>query len=226
VLLLALLSGLPATVAPVYVTWTQPYSFEVRWTVITIVGAVWIGAAAVAFQMVTRALYLQANLLGALREGDYSIRGAGTQPGSAADMVMQEINALGDTLQRQRTEAVESTKLLQSVMGAIDVAVFAFDMDAHLVLVNPAAERLIGRPEGILLGRSAEQLHLADYLTGDTREAQEQKADELVKLLAAQGESRTSTSFDGGARRTPAETRTPEEEHNLLLLRAAGRPTT
>ena len=167
-LLLALLSGLPATLALVYVTWTQPYSFEVRWTVITIVGAVWIGAAAVAFQMVTRALYLQANLLGALREGDYSIRGAGTKPGSAADMVMQEINALGDTLQRQRTEAVESTKLLQSVMGAIDVAVFAFDMDAHLVLVNPAAERLIGQPEGILLGRSAQQLHLADYLTGDT----------------------------------------------------------
>ena len=96
--------------------------------------------------MVTRALYLQANLLGALREGDYSIRGTGAQPGSAADLVMQEINALGDTLQRQRTEAVESTKLLQSVMGAIDVAVFAFDMDEQLVLANPAAERLIGQP--------------------------------------------------------------------------------
>jgi PAS domain S-box-containing protein len=118
--------------------------------------------------MVTSALYLQANLLGALREGDYSIRGVGTKPGSAVDMVMQEINALGDTLQRQRTEAVESTKLLQSVMGAIDVAVFAFDMDAHLVLANPAAERLVGRPANILLGRSAAELRLADYLTGDT----------------------------------------------------------
>jgi PAS domain S-box-containing protein len=168
VLLLALLSGLPATLGLVYVTWAQQYSFEARWTLSTIVGAVWIGAAVVAFQMVTRALYLQANLLGALREGDYSIRGAGTKPGSAADMVMQEINALGDTLQRQRTEAVESTKLLQSVMGAIDVAVFAFDMDAHLVLVNPAAERLIGQPADVLLGRSAQQLRLADYLTGDT----------------------------------------------------------
>jgi len=168
VLLLALLSGLPAILALVYVTWAQQYSFEVRWTLITIVGAVWIGAAVIAFQMVTRALFLQANLLGALREGDYSIRGTGTKPGSAVDLVMQEINALGDTLQRQRTEAVESTKLLQSVMGAIDVAVFAFDMEGHLVLVNPAAERLIGQPAEILLGRSAQQLHLADYLTGDT----------------------------------------------------------
>ena len=96
--------------------------------------------------MVTRVLYLAANLLGALHEGDYSIRGTGAKPGSAADLVMKEINSLGDTLQRQRTEAVESTALLTSVMGAIDVAVFAFDMDEKLVLANPAAERLLGQP--------------------------------------------------------------------------------
>src|SRR5687767_2546538 len=168
VLLLALAGGLPAALALVYVTWALQYSFEVRWTVAALVAAVWIGCAVVAFQMVTRALFLQANLLGALREGDYSIRGTGTQPGSAADLVMQEINALGDTLQRQRTEAVESTKLLQSVMGAIDVAVFAFDMDGHIVLANPAAGRLIGQPSEALLGRSASELRLADYLTGDT----------------------------------------------------------
>ena len=168
VLLLALAGGLPAALALVYVTWSLQYSFEVRWTLATIVAAAWIGCAVVAFQMVTRALFLQANLLGALREGDYSIRGTGTQPGSAADLVMQEINALGDTLQRQRTEAVESTKLLQSVMGAIDVAVFAFDMDGHVVLANPAAERLIGQRSEALLGRNAQDLRLADYLTGDT----------------------------------------------------------
>jgi PAS domain S-box-containing protein len=168
VLLLALAGGLPSALFLVYVTWALQYSFEVRWTLTTLVAAVWIGCAAVAFQMVTRALYLQANLLGALREGDYSIRGTGTQPGSAADLVMQEINALGDTLQRQRTEAVESTKLLQSVMGAIDVAVFAFDMDRHLVLANPAAERLIGQSAHQLLGRAANDLRLADYLTGET----------------------------------------------------------
>jgi two-component system, NtrC family, nitrogen regulation sensor histidine kinase NtrY len=168
VLLLAIAGGLPAALALIYVTWALQYSFEVRWTVTAIAGAVWFGCAIAAFQMVTRALYLQANLLGALREGDYSIRGTKTRPGSGVDLVMQEINALGDTLQRQRTEAVESTKLLQSVMGAIDVAVFAFDMDAHLVLANPAAERLIGQPAAQLLGRSAQDLRLAGYLTGET----------------------------------------------------------
>ena len=67
------------------------------------------------------------------------------KPAARVDLVMHEINALGDTLQRQRTEAVESTALLTSVMGAIDVAVFAFDMDEKLVLVNPAGERLLGQ---------------------------------------------------------------------------------
>ena len=168
ILLLTLLSGLPGGLALIYMMWQFDYSFEVRWTVATVVATIWIGAAALAYQMVTHALYLQANLLGALREGDYSIRGTGAEAGSAVDLVMQEINALGDTLQRQRTEAVESTKLLQSVMGAIDVAVFAFDMDANLVLVNPAAERLIGQPASALLGREAQQLRLAAYLTGET----------------------------------------------------------
>ena len=168
ILLLAIIAGLPAGLALLFITWNQQYTFEVRWTMTTVVAAVWIGCAALAYQLVTRALFLQANLLGALREGDYSIRGTGARPGTAVDLVMHEINALGDTLQRQRTEAVESTALLQSVMGAIDVAVFALDMDGKLMLVNPAAERLIDQPASKLLGRDAHQLRLASYLTGET----------------------------------------------------------
>jgi len=168
VLLLAVIAGLPAAVALLYLTWGQGYTFEVRWTVTTVVVVVWIGAASLAYQMVQRVLYLQANLLGALREGDYSIRGTGAKGGTAVDLVMVEINALGDTLQRQRTEAVESKALLQSVMGAIDVAVFAFDMEERLVLVNPAAERLLGQPASRLLGREALELRLDKCLDGDT----------------------------------------------------------
>jgi PAS domain S-box-containing protein len=63
---------------------------------------------------------------------------------------------------------VESTALLQSVMGAIDVAVFAFDMDERLVLVNPAGERLLGQPASRLLGHHAEELRLANCLDGET----------------------------------------------------------
>jgi two-component system, NtrC family, nitrogen regulation sensor histidine kinase NtrY len=165
---LSLLGGLPAAVALVYIVWGQNYSFEVRWTLAAVVLVVWIGCALTSYQMVTRVLYLAANLLGALHEGDYSIRGTGAKPGSAADLVMKEINSLGNTLQRQRSEAVESTALLTSVMGAIDVAVFAFDMDEKLVLANPAAERLLNKPPPDLVGHDASSLRLETYLTGDT----------------------------------------------------------
>src|SRR5436190_19982351 len=165
---LSLLAGLPAAVALAWIVWGQNYSFEVRWTLAAVVLVVWIGCATSAYQMVTRVLYLAANLLGALHEGDYSIRGTGAKPGSAADLVMKEINSLGNTLQRQRSEAVESTALLTSVMGAIDVAVFAFDMDEKLVLANPAAERLLNRRGADIARESAAALHLERYLTGDT----------------------------------------------------------
>jgi PAS domain S-box-containing protein len=165
---LALVAGLPASVTLLWILWSQPYSFEVRWTTAVVVVLVWLGAAGLARQLVTRTLYVSANLLGALREGDYSIRGVSARPRGAVDLVMAEINALGDTLQRQRGEAIESTALLQSVMAAIDVAVFAFDMDEAIVLVNPAAERLIGFPAAALVGRRAGELRLAAYLSGET----------------------------------------------------------
>jgi len=165
---LSLVGGLPAAAALVWIVWGQNYSFEVRWTLAAVVLVVWVGCAVTAYQMVTRVLFLAANLLGALHEGDYSIRGTGAKPGSAADLVMKEINSLGNTLQRQRSEAVESTALLTSVMGAIDVAVFAFDMDEKLVLANPAAARLLNKDAPELVGREATALRLDTYLAGDT----------------------------------------------------------
>ena len=168
IFLLAIVGGLPAALALFTLTWGEQYSFEVRWTLTAVIVAVWFGAAAAARHLVMKTLLVSSNLLGALREGDYSIRGIGAAPGSSVDLVMAEINALGDTLQRQRTEAVESTALLTSVMGAIDVAVFAFDTEEHLVLVNPAGERLLGQPSARLLGANAHDLRLAAYLTGET----------------------------------------------------------
>ena len=168
IFLLAIVGGLPAALALFTLTGGDQYSFEVRWTLTAVIVAVWFGAAAAARHLVMNTLLVSSNLLGALREGDYSIRGIGAAPGSSVDLVMAEINALGDTLQRQRTEAVESTALLTSVMGAIDVAVFAFDTEEHLVLVNPAGERLLGQPSARLLGANAHDLRLAAYLTGET----------------------------------------------------------
>ena len=78
--------------------------------------------------------------------------------------VMLEVNDLGQTLRDQRLGALEATALLRTVMGEIDVAVFAFDGEERLRLVNRAGERLLAQPAGRLLGRTSEELGLAACL--------------------------------------------------------------
>ena len=76
--------------------------------------------------------------------------------------VLLEINSLGETLRVQRLGAFEATALLRTIMAEIDVAVFTFDPDQRLRLVNSAGERLLGQPMDKLLGRRARELGLAD----------------------------------------------------------------
>ncbi len=146
--------------------WMQP---ELRWTLTVIVLLTWLTSASVARQLTTRSLQLLTNLLGALREGDYSIRGLSAKSGSAMAGVMREVNDLGSTLQRQRTEAVESTALLTHVMEEIAVAVFAFDPSEHVLLVNKAGERLLGKREADMIGQPASAFAFDEYLTGESR---------------------------------------------------------
>ena len=156
---------------------------EVRWTLLVVVLLVWMGAASAARQLAVRSLNLIANLLGALREGDYSIRGLSARSGSSMSMVMREVNDLGSTLQRQRTEAVESTALLTHVMEEIGVAVFAFDPTNQLLLVNKAGEELIGKSSDELIGWPASALGFDEYL--DRRAATADRSQRSAASAAA-----------------------------------------
>jgi two-component system nitrogen regulation sensor histidine kinase NtrY len=167
--LLVLGGGLPAVAIAVYFLFAYTTTDEVRWTLLVVVLLLWMGAASAARQVAVRSLNLIANLLGALREGDYSIRGLSARSGSSMAMVMREVNDLGSTLQRQRTEAVESTALLTHVMEEIGVAVFAFDPTNQLLLVNRTGEGLMGKPGDELIGSPASALGFDEYLTGEPR---------------------------------------------------------
>jgi PAS domain S-box-containing protein len=167
--LLALGGALPAVAVALYFLWTRDLTPEVRWTLSVVVVAAWVASASAARQLAVRSLNLIANLLGALREGDYSIRGLSARSGSAMAMVMREVNDLGSTLQRQRTEAVESTVLLTHVMEEIAVAVFAFDPAHQLLLVNKAGEQLVGGDSRDLVGQPASVLGFDEYLSGEPR---------------------------------------------------------
>jgi two-component system nitrogen regulation sensor histidine kinase NtrY len=149
--------------------WGGDLATEVRWTFTVVVLTGWLAAASAARQLAVRSLSVIANLLGALREGDYSIRGLSARSGSSMALVMREVNDLGSTLQRQRTEAVESTALLTHVMEEIGVAVFAFDPNHQLLLVNKAGEKLFGKAQSDLLGTPATGMGMDEYLTGEPR---------------------------------------------------------
>ncbi|HET7585327.1 MAG TPA: ATP-binding protein [Gemmatimonadaceae bacterium] len=168
IVILLTVSALPAALVALDALWRWPYALEVRWTLATAIVVTWLVCAAMAYHRVVSPLQVIANLLGALREGDYAIRGLATSRSSALGLVMHEVNTLGETLQRQRLSAVESSALLASVMNEIDVAIYAFDRDEQLRLVNPAGERLVGERAERMLGRSAESLGFADYLRGET----------------------------------------------------------
>ena len=166
VLALALLAGLPGTALGLFLLWTGDFTSRAQWTLTLAVVGAWWGFAWTARERVVRPLQTLSNLLAALREGDYSIRARGARHDEALGQALIEVNALGATLREQRLGAVEATNLLQRVMAAIDVAIFAFDADDELRLVNRAGASLVGSTPEDLIGRTAEDIGLAEYLEG------------------------------------------------------------
>jgi nitrogen fixation/metabolism regulation signal transduction histidine kinase len=167
IMLRVLASGLPGAAVAVALLWFGGFTPKVQWTFTVLILTFWVGFALAVRERVERPLQTISNLLAALREGDYSIRARGARGGDALSEVMFEVNELGGTLREQRLGALEATALLRTVMAEIDVAVFAFDGEQRLRLVNRAGERLLAQPAERLLGRRAGELGLAECLDGE-----------------------------------------------------------
>src|ERR1041384_390132 len=193
---------IPAIVIALALLWFGDYSTKVQWTLtILILGCfgVFIFSAR---EHIVRPLQTLSNLLAALREGDYSIRARGAGEGSAMSEVLLEVNSLGETLRQQRLGAFEATALLRTIMSEIDVAIFTFDPDRRLRLVNRAGETLLGRPVDKLLGKRAQELG-------------------LDACFSADGDEPLTLSFPGGSGRWGIGRSTFREQglpHELLVL--------
>jgi nitrogen fixation/metabolism regulation signal transduction histidine kinase len=148
--------------------WTGEYEAKLQWTLTLLIVGGWWGFASALRERVVRPIQTLSNLLAALLEGDYSIRSRIHRTDDPLGLAMAEVNALGQTLREQRLGALEATALLRKVMEEIEVAVFAFDDQHQLRLVNRAGERLMAQPSERLLGRSAEELGLATCFQGET----------------------------------------------------------
>jgi nitrogen fixation/metabolism regulation signal transduction histidine kinase len=167
IVLLALAAGLPGVATSLIILWwLGDYSSKVQWTLSVLIVGAWWGFAAAVRERVASPLRTLANLLEAMREGDYSIRARGAEGEDALGDVMAQVNEMATTLRAQRLGALEATTLLRKVMEEIDVAIFAFDGNRKLRLVNRAGERLLAQPAERIMNAEANSLGLNEFLQG------------------------------------------------------------
>lgn len=130
--------------------------------------AAWLLGALAVRERAARSLQTLANLIAAVREGDTSIRARGADPDDTLGLAYWEVNTLAEQSRQRRYEAFAAASLLRQVMESIDVALFAFDPEGRLRVVNRDGEQLLAMPAERALGRDAASLGLADALAGET----------------------------------------------------------
>jgi len=109
-----LLGGFPAVATVLCILWLgDGWDPKHQWTLTLVIVGCWLGFALAVQNRVVRPLQTMANLLSALREGDFSVRARGARRDEPLGDVMSEINMLSRTLQEQRLSALEATALLR-----------------------------------------------------------------------------------------------------------------
>src|SRR3954468_21041512 len=154
----------PALVVSAILIWQQPWSPGSK---LLLFGSEVIACLLIGLGLhdhVVRPLQTLANVVGALRDEDYSFRARLAVPNDALGELSLEVNALADLLAQHRTGAIEAAALLQRVVEEVEIPIFAFDPASKLRLLNSAGEKLLQRPTAQLLGKTASELHLAESL--------------------------------------------------------------
>ena len=167
-LLMVLVAGFPGIAVALALLWSGEFTPRSQWTFTFLILGFWLGFAFALRTGVAFPLRTLSNLLSAMREGDFSLRIRGARIDDALGEVFLEANALGDMLREHRLDTLEATTLLRRVMEEIDPAVFTFDEERRLRLLNRAGEKLLARPAERLLGRKAAELELEDCLQGES----------------------------------------------------------
>ena len=161
----SLLLVAPPFLLGVVLTYMQPWSLQSKLALIGAEVVVCLIIGATLHDHVVRPLQTLANVVGSLREEDYSFRARLAIPNDALGELSMEVNALADLLAQHRTGAIEASALLQRVVEEVDLPIFTFDRENRLRLVNSAGEKLLRQPSVKLLRMLASDLGLEQCLT-------------------------------------------------------------
>src|SRR6266576_1993323 len=156
---------MPGLLASGILIWLKPWSLESKLLLFGTELLVCFLIGVALHDHIVRPLQTLANVVGALRDEDYSFRARSAIPNDALGELSLEVNALADLLARHRTGAIEAAALLQRVVEEVDIPIFAFDPANQLRLVNSAGEKLLQQPSALLLGKAANALQLEDSLS-------------------------------------------------------------
>jgi nitrogen fixation/metabolism regulation signal transduction histidine kinase len=140
--------------------WTHTWTQDVKISLTVLEVFLWLVLTIALIDQIIRPLQTLTNVVGALREEDYSFRARGAAPNDAMGELALEINALADILTEQRLQTIEAAALLRRVVEEIDAPILTFDPDHVLRLMNAAGERLLQQPMARLLGKTATELEL------------------------------------------------------------------
>src|SRR5206468_9037782 len=110
--LYSFLVALPGLLVSGILVWTQPWTLESRLALIGAELFVWWLLALALQEQTTRPLQTLANVMGSLREEDYSFRARNASAEDALGELSLEVNALADMLSGEKVRAIEATALL------------------------------------------------------------------------------------------------------------------
>jgi nitrogen fixation/metabolism regulation signal transduction histidine kinase len=101
------------------------------------------------------------DMLLAVREGDYSMRGRPRPGHDLLQGLITDVNLLTDDLRNGRRKRTETFRFLGKTLIALPSAVFVIDDERRLTFINPAARRMMGAERAAIIGRDIATLGLA-----------------------------------------------------------------
>lgn len=154
--------------AAAWLAWGSAAPVEVRLTLFVAVAGGTAACMATLRRAIDRTLDTLTNALEALGEGEYSLRvSQGDRVPDALGDVVRRVNRLGATLQRQRSEVVETDALLQNLLEAIPVGILVFDPDGTLLFANRVGDQMF-ELGGKVATVTAESLNVAAAVAAAT----------------------------------------------------------
>jgi nitrogen fixation/metabolism regulation signal transduction histidine kinase len=165
---LSLLGGLVGVLIALVLLWMGSFQLSTQLLLTFLILLCWIGFALTVKNKVAFPLRTILNIVGALREGDYSMRLRGACRNDAMGELAWELNQLVQFLQKQRFDVVESTVLLRKILAEIDVALFGFDSSDVLQWVNDSGRQLLKLNKEKVIGSHAKEFGLDLCLKGPT----------------------------------------------------------